>query len=88
MGNAKRKRDALNTVNRNVRRFRLNNMYFPSNPNTEQKPPPVPPRPKNQNEAMGITLTVEPSEEDVQMLMSFTDATRSDVIRFLKVSTY
>lgn len=63
-------------------------MYFPSNPDMEQKPPPIPPRPKNQNEAMGITVTVEPSEEDVQMLIAFTGANRVDAIRFLKVRTY
>ena len=60
-------------------------MFFPTNPDTSQKPPPVAikPKPQSQKEAM---MASEPSAEDVEAVVMFTDTNKATAIRYLRVS--
>lgn len=75
----------LPNIRSHLRPFRSppDDMFFPSNPDLSQDPPNVPPRPKSQKEA---TMASEPTQEQIDIVTAFTEATREQAVRYLKVS--
>ena len=86
MALGKRKR-VYGKLGTQARAFTNNDMFFPSEPDTTQKPPPVAikPKPQSQKEA---TMASEPPPGHVDDVMAVTGMDRAMALRYLKVSRW
>ncbi|KAK5134843.1 hypothetical protein LTR08_006075 [Meristemomyces frigidus] len=87
MALGKRKR-VYGRLGRHARAFTdldANDMFFPSDPDTTQKAPPVAIKPKSQKEATNTMLS-EPSPGQVEDVAGVTGMSRETAVRYLKAS--